>query len=97
MKQPYPYFLYILKCKDGTYYTGSTNNLELRLKLHNSGKGAKYLRGRGPARLVYVKRYESLSRALKAEIKVKALSREKKMEMVKSYQSVVVTFKRLER
>lgn len=46
-------FVYMLRCKDGSLYTGWTNDLEHRLAMHNSGRGAKYTRGRGPLELVY--------------------------------------------
>lgn len=74
-----PFYVYMVKCKDGTYYTGSTNNLERRLELHNSGHGAKYLRGRRPVRLVYKKRYRSQSQALKAEVRIKTFTHVQKM------------------
>ena len=48
-------FVYMLRCKDGSLYTGWTNDLEHRLAMHNSGRGAKYTRGRGPLELVYSK------------------------------------------
>ena len=79
------YYLYILQCIDGTYYTGSTNNLEQRLKLHNNGNGAKYLRGKLPVRLVYVKEYRYYKRALQAEHALKKLTRKEKEELVKIY------------
>ncbi|MBI3317876.1 MAG: GIY-YIG nuclease family protein, partial [Candidatus Omnitrophica bacterium] len=44
------YAVYMVRCTDGTYYTGLTNNLEARIKLHNAGNGAKYLRGKGPVK-----------------------------------------------
>ncbi len=76
------YCVYIVLCQDGTYYTGYTNDLERRLKLHNSGKGAKYTRGRGPVRLVYKRGCNSLSKALKTEIEIKSLTREEKEKLV---------------
>ena len=82
------YHVYIVECADGTYYTGSTNDLENRLKKHNSGAGAKYLRGRGPVRVVYLRRCRSKSSALKFEAKIKALDRSKKMEIIKMHQMI---------
>jgi len=84
MKRLGAYFIYIVECADGTYYTGSTNHLERRLRLHNSGNGAKYVRGRTPVRLVYKKRYRSFGSALRAEIKLKSLPRGKKIEMIET-------------
>lgn len=74
------HYTYILKCRDGTYYTGYTNNLEKRLKAHNEGKGAKYTKGRGPVELVYHEVYEDKSTAMQREWEIKQLSRvEKKL------------------
>jgi len=55
IKRKSKYYVYILQCKDGTYYTGYTNNLEERIKLHNKGDRAKYVKGRGLVKLVYAK------------------------------------------
>lgn len=73
--------LYILECKDGTLYTGITDDLTRRLAQHNSGKGAKYTRGRTPLKLVYSEKCESHSQALKREIAVKRLARAEKINM----------------
>ncbi len=72
------WFVYILLCSDNTFYTGITNNLEKRIKAHNSGKGAKYTRGRLPVVLVYYEKKEDKSAALKREIAIKALKRQEK-------------------
>ena len=72
------YFVYIVQCKNGSYYTGYTNNLKNRIKKHDLGQGAKYLRGKGPVKLIYVKKYGSLHSALCAEIAIKKLTRKKK-------------------
>ena len=71
--------LYILECKDGTFYTGITDDLERRLAAHNSGKGAKYTRGRGPLVLRYTELCADRSSALRREIEIKRLHREQKM------------------
>lgn len=73
--------LYILECKDGTLYTGITDNLQRRLTAHEEGKGAKYTRGRGPFALRYIEACESHSLALKREIQVKKLTRTKKKKL----------------
>lgn len=73
--------LYILKCKDGTLYTGITNDLSRRLEQHRSGRGAKYTRGRGPLTLCYLEECTSYSSALQREIQVKRLSRYEKLAM----------------
>lgn len=74
--------LYILECRDGTFYTGITDQLEKRLKAHNTGKGAKYTRGRGPVILRYREPCADHSAALRREIEVKRLSRKQKMELL---------------
>lgn len=77
-------YVYIVKCSDGTLYTGYTNNLEKRLKVHNSGKGAKYTRCRLPVELVYFEEYCTKSEATKREYSIKQLTRENKMKLVSS-------------
>ena len=76
------WYLYILKCGDGTLYTGITNDLEKRLEAHRSGKGAKYTRGRGPLELVYQETCDSHGEALRREHSVKKLSREEKLTLI---------------
>lgn len=78
------YFVYIVKCADGTLYTGVTNDLCARLNKHNLGQGAKYTRGRGPVTLAYYERLPGLSLALKREIMIKKMSRAAKLALVKS-------------
>lgn len=75
--------LYILRCGDGSLYTGITNDLVQRLEQHRSGKGAKYTRGRGPLELVYSEECASKSDALKREAAIKALPRTEKMKLIK--------------
>lgn len=76
------WFLYILRCKDGSLYTGITTDVEKRLEAHRSGKGAKYTRGRLPLELVYSEECGDHSAALKRELQIKALPREKKLELI---------------
>lgn len=71
--------LYILRCADGSLYTGITTDVQARFDAHSSGKGAKYTRGRGPLELVYTEICGSHSDALKRELEIKALSREEKL------------------
>lgn len=73
--------LYILECKDGTLYTGITDNLNRRLACHRAGKGAKYTRGRAPLTLRYKETCQDHSQALRREIAVKAMSREEKQKL----------------
>ena len=80
------FWIYILECKDGSYYTGYTNNLRNRIKEHNSGHGAKYLRGKLPAKLAYAKEYRYYRNALRAERNIKKLTRKQKEELIKIYE-----------
>lgn len=73
------WYLYILRCGDGSLYTGITTDVEKRLEAHRSGKGAKYTRGRGPLELVYRELCGTHSEALKRELRVKAMTREEKL------------------
>lgn len=75
--------LYMLRCGDGSLYTGITTDVEARLEAHRSGKGAKYTRGRGPLELVYTEECGTHSDALKRELAVKALTREEKERLSK--------------
>jgi len=75
-------YVYILRCSDGTFYTGYTNNLEKRLKVHNSGKGAKYTRCRLPVELVYFEEYFTKSEAAKREYTIKQLTRQNKIKLI---------------
>ena len=70
--------LYILRCGDGSLYTGITTDVEARLAVHRSGKGAKYTRGRSPLELVYSEECGTHSDALKRELAIKTLTREEK-------------------
>ena len=76
------WYLYILRCGDGTLYTGITTDVEKRLEQHRSGKGAKYTRGRGPLALVYREELEDHSAALKREWAVKKMTREEKVRLI---------------
>lgn len=77
--------LYILRCRDGTLYTGITTDVEKRLEAHRSGKGAKYTRGRAPLELVYREECGTHSAALKREVEIKRLSREQKLALIAEY------------
>lgn len=74
--------LYILRCGDGSLYTGITTDLEKRLEAHRIGRGAKYTRGRGPLELVYQEECVDHSTALKRELEIKALTRVQKEELL---------------
>lgn len=74
-------YTYMVRCKDGSLYTGWTNNLEKRLHAHNEGSGAKYTKTRRPVELVYYEEYESKTQAMKREYEIKQLSKKKKEEL----------------
>lgn len=75
-------YVYILECVDGTLYTGYTNNLDKRIKVHNKGKGAKYTRARLPVKLVYYEELTTKSQALKREYAIKSMNRQDKIELI---------------
>ena len=75
-------YAYILRCADGTLYSGWTNNLEKRLAAHNSGKGAKYTKTRLPVELVYFESFDSKNQAMSREAQFKQLSREQKLKLI---------------
>ena len=79
------WFVYILKCQDGSLYTGITNDLERRLKMHNNGKASRYTRIRRPVVLLYHETCASRTQALVRECAVKALPRVKKEELIFTY------------
>ena len=74
--------LYMLRCVDGSLYTGITTDVDKRITAHNAGKGAKYTRSRRPVELVYSENCEDHSVALKRELEIKALTREQKMKLI---------------
>ncbi len=76
------YYVYILECADGSFYTGITKNLESRLQAHNSGQGSRYTRGRLPVAYVYKEKSGNRSEASKREIEIKKYSRAKKLKLI---------------
>lgn len=78
------YYVYIVKCADGTLYTGFTTNIERRINEHNYSikKAAKYTRSRRPVSLVHNEEYKTMSEALKREHAIKKLSRKRKIELI---------------
>ena len=75
-------FVYILRCADGSLYTGAAKDVKRRLAHHLAGRASRYTRARLPVELVYVRRMRNWSRALREEHRVKRLSRPKKLEMI---------------
>lgn len=79
------FYVYIVKCKDKTLYTGITTDLKRRVREHNSSNlGAKYTRARRPVKLVWSDKFKTRSGALKEEYKIKQLSRKEKLNLIKS-------------
>ena len=75
-------YVYIVKCSDGTFYTGWTNNLEKRIHMHSNGIGAKYTKGRGPVELIYCEEFEEKKYAMKREYQIKKLTRKSKILLI---------------
>lgn len=76
------HYMYVLECSDGTFYTGYTNCLERRLRMHNEGKASKYTRGRTPVKIIYQETFETKEAAMKAEYGFKQLSRKQKESII---------------
>lgn len=77
-------YAYIVKCSDGTLYTGWTTDIENRICTHNSGKGAKYTRARLPVTLIYYHIYDTKQEAMREEYRIKQLSRNEKLHLINS-------------
>lgn len=78
-----PYYVYILACKDGTFYTGYTRNVKARMRLHILGKGARYLKAHPPDKVVYMEKFETRSKAMKRERSIKKLTHAQKLKLTK--------------
>ena len=76
-------YTYIVKCSDGTFYTGWTNDLPRRMEAHNQGRGAKYTKARRPVTLIYYEAFETKEEAMKREYAIKRLSRKEKEELIR--------------
>ena len=79
------YFVYMLRCGDGSLYTGATNDVERRLKAHRSGRGAKYTRSRLPVELAFLEEVPDRSAALRREAALKRLSRAEKLVLAEAW------------
>lgn len=75
-------YTYMVRCSDGTLYTGWTNDLQKRIEVHNSGNGAKYTRARLPVELVYYEKFQTKEEAMSREYHIKRLSREQKSKLI---------------
>ena len=78
------YYVYILLCRDGTLYTGSTNAIEKRFRDHLEGRGAKYTKSHKPEKIIYQEKFSTKSEALKREAEIKKLTKSGKVALVKS-------------
>ena len=79
-----PFYVYILLCCDGSFYTGYTKDLDSRTKLHQNGKGAKYTKSHKPQRIAYFELFDLRGEAMKREKEIKKLSHQQKIYLVRS-------------
>ena len=78
-------YTYIVRCRDGSLYTGWTNNLEKRIKDHNNGRGAKYTKSRRPVLLAYYEEFATKEEAMRREWEIKQMKRQEKQELVEQF------------
>ncbi len=76
------YYVYILRCKDGSYYTGHAKDVERRFEMHKNSRGARYTRVHEPEKLMYIEQFESRGEAMRRERKIKTLSHNKKNQLI---------------
>ncbi len=76
------FYVYILQCCDGSYYTGYTNNLKERTRQHLNGTGARYTKAHKPDRVAYVEHFETRGQAMRRELEIKKFSHQKKLELI---------------
>jgi putative endonuclease len=79
-----PFYVYILLCDDGSFYTGYTKNIDERTRLHSKGKGARYTRMHKPKRVAYVELFGSRAKAMKREKAIKRMSHQQKLNLINS-------------
>jgi putative endonuclease len=82
------YFVYLVECRDGSYYCGYTDNLKKRVEAHNKGRGARYTRSRRPVRLVYYEEKEGKQEALRREAQIKSCGRAAKRLLVEGFKAL---------
>jgi putative endonuclease len=78
------FFVYILLCVDGTFYTGYTKNIDERTRLHETGKGAKYTKSHKPKKVAYIENFDSRAKAMKREREIKKMSHQQKTNLTKT-------------
>ena len=79
-----PYYVYFILCKGGSFYTGYTKNIDMRVKLHESGKGARFTRTHKPEKVAFVEIFESRVKAMRREKEIKKLTHQQKLSLVNS-------------
>jgi len=79
-----PYYVYVILCKDNSFYTGYTKNLDSRMRLHMNGKASRYTRMHRPKKIVYVEEFDSRTKAMQRERKVKRLNHRQKLALINS-------------
>lgn len=78
-------YTYIVRCSDGTLYTGWTTDVEKRVQAHNAGKGAKYTKNRRPVQLVYFEEFATKQEAMRREYEIKHIAREEKLALIRKF------------
>jgi putative endonuclease len=79
-----PYFVYVIQCNDGSFYTGYTKNVDSRMRLHVNGTGARYTRIHKPKRVVHVEKFDSRAEAMRRERTVKRLCHDEKVRLART-------------
>jgi putative endonuclease len=79
-----PFYVYILLCADGSFYTGYTKNIDARTRLHVNGKGARYTKMHRPKRVAYVELFDSQAKAMKREREIKKMTHKQKLNLINS-------------
>jgi len=79
-----PYYVYVILCKDNSFYTGYTKDLDSRMRLHMNGKASRYTRMHRPKKIVYVEEFDSRAKAMKREKRIKRLKHSQKLALIKS-------------
>jgi putative endonuclease len=79
-----PYYVYVILCTDGSFYTGYTKNIDARIKLHESGKGAKYTKMHKPQKVAYLELFDSRVKAMRREKEIKKLTHQQKLNLINS-------------
>jgi putative endonuclease len=82
--QAMPYYVYVILCVDGSFYTGYTKNIDTRIKLHESGKGARYTKMHKPQKIAYLELFDARAQAMKREKQIKKLSHQQKLNLISS-------------